>query len=124
MDISQLARLISPIHGILQRISASEIKQVGILPERLTLSFEITREREPKFIGAIKRILELAETFDFSSPLCVFVSRSAQVSPNDELDWSEWHVQFQVNQREGYDPAIVENQVNAILFELESYLFD
>src|SRR3989344_3248338 len=124
MEIGQLAQLVSPVHEILQHISASEVQQIGIFPERLTLTFQVAREREQKFIGAIKRILELDETFDSGSPLCVFVSRSAQLLPNSTIDWSEWLVQFQVNQREGYNPKIVENQVNAILFELESYLFD
>ena len=124
MEHGALAKLISPIHGILQRISASEISQVGIFPERLTLLFEVTREREAKFVGAIKRILAVEEAFEHGSPLCMFVSRSVMLSPSGELELSEWLVQFQVNHSAGYDPKIVEKQAEAILFELESYLFD
>lgn len=124
MEHGQLVRLLSPIHGVLQRISASDIERVGIFPERLTFLFEVLSEREAKFVGAIKRILAVAETFDLESPLCVFVSRSVQLLPNGELDLSEWLVQFQVNQRKGYDHQIVERQAQSILFELESYLYD
>ena len=124
MEQGQLVKLLSPIHGVLQRISASDIERVGIFPERLTYLFDVSTVREAKFVGAIKRILAAAESFDFESPLCVFISRSIQLLPNGELDLSEWLVQFQVNQSKEADSQIVERQVHSILFELESYLYD
>lgn len=78
MEHNQLARLVSPVHRILQRISASEIEQAGIFPERLTLMFEVSREREGKFAGAIMRMLAVDETYNdqFRSSSCLDSARS------------------------------------------------
>lgn len=124
MELSQLAQLIGPIHGVLHRLSASPVEQIGLTPERLKSYFQVAKEREPKFTGAIKRLLELEETFEFGSPLTILVARSVRLAPDGELDHSEWQVQFQVAQGPSFDPKVVEHQIEAARFELESYIFD
>ena len=127
VSFSELGSMVGSVHALLQRLSASPVESVGIQPERLISNFIVEKQREPKFTAAIHRLLSVAQAFPFRSPLVLLVHRSVRLNKNDELDQSEWVVQFQLNEF-GRPKAellpLVRAQADALRFELESFLFD
>ena len=127
MQTNALAQIISPVHALLHKVAAPPMESVGIQPERVSCYYSVSRQREPKFVELVKRLLAIDETFELRSPLCVFVSRSVKLTGTDSLDYSEWQVQFQVNRYDRTDEEVadvVHKQVEALIFEMESFLYD
>ena len=127
MEMNALAQAIDPIHRILQKVSASPIESLGIQPERLTCYYSVSKQREPKFLEIIRRLLAVDQVFEDRCPLCVWVTREVELSEDDEVVLGGWQIQFQVNEfdrSEDEVTQVVYKQIEALLFDLESFLYD
>lgn len=127
MEFNKVAAVTAPLHVLLQKVAAPPMEFVAIYPERLTYSYEVSPQREPKFRELVRRMLVLEDTFDLDSPLHISISRSVTLSEDESPELGEWLIQFQVNQHDRADEAIealVSAQVQAIVFEFESFLYD
>ena len=124
MEYPELGEAVHPININFQEAAGPGIRSCFIQPERLCYSYQVPPERELKFEAMVRRLLSVVKEFESRSPLYVCVMKKARLW-EEQVEWQEWTIQFQVNQFGRPDEQVaglVFQQANKILQDIGEYL--